>query len=772
MMKWLVGALAALFIGAPAYGQSVQYNPPVTAKHLPVWVTGGVIADGGTSADSPISSIGATGQICSNSARISTGAWNSVCLQAFTNQPGVISIQNYGLASAQGLNFNINGTVIGIPTGGGTFIFGNGPFTVGDVPCFVSTGGVVQDCGLALSSGTVTAGVWQGTPVALGFGGTGATSASGARTALGLGTMATQNASAVAITGGTATGLPTPVNPADVAIKSYVDSVATGLNVLPQTALATAAVLPNTPTYANGTAGVGATLTAGTNSTLTVDGTVATINTVVLVKNQASAFQNGVYTVTTAGSGSAAWVLTRATYFDTSAQMTAGSYTFVTAGSTNANSSWILQSTVTTVGTTSATFNQFSSSQNAVLSLGGLTGVVTLGNGLTTSGNSIVNNTVAGAGIALTGTTQFTIAASLPGAAVSGTNATYSSGQCSENVERSNSGTAMADTLPGTGTAVLPANCILTVTNSDASALMSIVAASGTTIKGATVNGFLYLGPGQTLQVQSDGSNYWPISVPARIKLAANTTIFVSTVGSDTTASGIISGSSFLTTNHAWAFAQSSLDLNGFVLTISHATGTYAQAILLQGLMLGQNGPASVIIQGNTSTPSNVSFPGAGGATTSIDVEGGAQLQLQGVTLTSVAGQALVVGGPSTMNFQLNAVGTSSGSSLTAVRNGLLQIVGSYSIIANQSVHFNANAHGTIAVEAPGVVITVTGNITQEFALAQSAGMIFYDFAPTYSGSMTGTRWSASGCGQISTGGVSFPGSISGATTGSCPSFN
>ena len=120
------------------------------------------------------------------------------------------------------------------------------------------------------------------------MGGTGATTASDARTNLGLGTMATQDASAVAITGGTATGLPTPVNPTDVAIKSYVDGLTTGLIIVPQVALATAAALPNTPTYANGASGVGATLTAGSNSTITVDGTVAALNTVILVKDEVS----------------------------------------------------------------------------------------------------------------------------------------------------------------------------------------------------------------------------------------------------------------------------------------------------------------------------------------------------------------------------------------------------------------------------------------------------------------------------------------------------
>lgn len=175
-----------------------------------------------------------------------------------------------------------------------------------------------------------------------------------------LGTMASQAASAVVITGGSITGMPSPSANSDVATKSYVDGLASGLRVLASSRLATAAALPNSPTYSNGASGVGRTLTAGSNSTLTVDGTVAALNDVVLVKDQASAFQNGIYTVTTAGSGGAAWVLTGATYFDQAAEMLAGSYTFVTAGATNINNAYVLATTITTVGTDAVTFNLFS----------------------------------------------------------------------------------------------------------------------------------------------------------------------------------------------------------------------------------------------------------------------------------------------------------------------------------------------------------------------------------------------------------------------------
>jgi hypothetical protein len=398
MTKKLVIALTLL--ASPAFAQSVQQSGPVTPKHIPYWITSGVIGDGGTAADSPITSMGVTNEggngFCISSQRQSAAGRNQLCFSVATSGNATISLQNYGTALPQALQYNINGTPIVIPSGGGTFIFGSGAFTAGDVPCFLNSTGTIQDCGLALSNGTITSGVWQGTPVALSYGGTGSSIASGARTNLGLGSIATQNSNNVSITGGAITGMPSPSASSDVATKSYVDATSSGLNILAPSALATATVLPNTPTYANGTLGVGATLTAGSNTTLTVDGTAAPLNTVVLVKNQAAPAQNGIYIVTTAGGG-VPWVLTRATYFDQAAEMKVGSYTFITSGVANLNTSFTLQAAVTTVGTDPLTFVQFSSgSTGTVTSFTiangtgiGVTGTCTI----STSGTCTISNT-------------------------------------------------------------------------------------------------------------------------------------------------------------------------------------------------------------------------------------------------------------------------------------------------------------------------------------------------------------------------------------------
>ena len=130
-------------------------------------------------------------------------------------------------------------------------------------------------------------------------------------------------------------------------------------NVLADCRVATTANLSSV--YANGTLGVGATLTDSTAGTvLVIDGVTVALNDRVLVKNQTTAAQNGVYTVTTLGvAGTVKWVLTRATDFDQAAEMITGSYTNITAGTANANTAWYLTGDVTTVGTTSVNFTQY-----------------------------------------------------------------------------------------------------------------------------------------------------------------------------------------------------------------------------------------------------------------------------------------------------------------------------------------------------------------------------------------------------------------------------
>ena len=178
-----------------------------------------------------------------------------------------------------------------------------------------------------------------------------------------------------------------------LATREYVDALFAGVNWHDPVALATAAALP-TCTYNNGTSGVGATLTATANGALTIDTGTVEVGDSVLVKNQATATQNGVYSVTATGAVDAVWVLTRRTDSDNNpaGEVQEGDAIFVIGGSVNINCGFILSGTASgsndtiVFGTDNLVYSQFTG-----------TGSFTAGDGLVIS-NSSVNIVTANSG--------------------------------------------------------------------------------------------------------------------------------------------------------------------------------------------------------------------------------------------------------------------------------------------------------------------------------------------------------------------------------------
>jgi hypothetical protein len=177
-----------------------------------------------------------------------------------------------------------------------------------------------------------------------------------------------------------------PTSALQLATKQYVDAVAEGLHVHAACAAATtgtlASITGGTVTYNNGTAGVGATLTLSVALTA-LDGYTLLNGDRVLVKNEATQANNGIYTWATGGT-----VLTRATDFDTAAEMASGDFTFITNGTLYANTGWVQTDPVTVVGTSPVVWVQFSGA-----------GAYTAGTGLTLTGTqfSITNTAVTAA---------------------------------------------------------------------------------------------------------------------------------------------------------------------------------------------------------------------------------------------------------------------------------------------------------------------------------------------------------------------------------------
>jgi hypothetical protein len=170
------------------------------------------------------------------------------------------------------------------------------------------------------------------------------------------------------------TGLGTPTDATDAATKAYVDSAAQGIDWKASVRAATTAAVTLASDLENGD---------------TLDGVTLATGDRVLVKNQATGSQNGIYVVKVSGAPD------RSTDCDTAAELTSNFAVFVEEGTVNADQGYVLTNDgAITVGTTDLTFTQFT----------GL-GQIVAGTGLDKTGNTIdIDSTV----VTLTGTQTLT----------------------------------------------------------------------------------------------------------------------------------------------------------------------------------------------------------------------------------------------------------------------------------------------------------------------------------------------------------------------------
>ena len=175
-------------------------------------------------------------------------------------------------------------------------------------------------------------------------------STSTARTNLGLGTIATQNANNVAVTGGTITGLGDPSSTSEAATKNYVDNLVAGLRTR---AVARVASTTNVA------------ISSGLENGDTLDGITLVTGNRVLLKDQSTPSQNGLYTVVASGAAS------RDTEYDTISEL-AGQLILVSEGSTHADDLFLCTTdTSATLGSSTISYTQvFPSSGGTVTSVG------------------------------------------------------------------------------------------------------------------------------------------------------------------------------------------------------------------------------------------------------------------------------------------------------------------------------------------------------------------------------------------------------------------
>ena len=190
-----------------------------------------------------------------------------------------------------------------------------------------------------------------------------------ARTSLGIGTIATQAANSVSISGGSITGLGAPSSGSDAATKTYVDGLVTGLKTR---------IICRAATTANITTATD--LQAGDS----LDGITLAEGNRVLVKNQSTASQNGIYTVAASGANAG-----RDTEFDAIAEL-AGQMVIVQEGSANADKFFLCTTdSSASLGSDSITFTVVQPSNVGDVTL---TGTQTLTNKTLTS--PVISNIV------------------------------------------------------------------------------------------------------------------------------------------------------------------------------------------------------------------------------------------------------------------------------------------------------------------------------------------------------------------------------------------
>lgn len=164
----------------------------------------------------------------------------------------------------------------------------------------------------------------------------------------------------------------------DAATKNYVDNLAAGLDVRASVRLASTVTVPGiTYNATGGTSGRGQITTAPN----TLDSITLVAGNRILLKDQSTGAQNGIYVVTTLGTG-ANGVWDRATDFDSDVEVTAGAFVFIEEGTVNADTGWVLATNnPITIGGASGTalvWTQFSSAA-----------AITAGAGLLKTGNTI-----------------------------------------------------------------------------------------------------------------------------------------------------------------------------------------------------------------------------------------------------------------------------------------------------------------------------------------------------------------------------------------------
>ena len=495
-----------------------------------------------------------------------------------------------------------------------------------------------------------------------------------------------------------------PANALDVANKAYVDNVSAGLNAHDSVVAATTAELA--ATYFSGTAGadsgsgVGAYITASANGFISLD-TVSTssspalaVGSRVLVKNGTtdqtglSSIANGIYTITSVGSGSIPWVLTRASDYDNSnaGEVNAGDFTFVQAGSVNIGQGFVMNSTgVSTnptggirVGTDGIKWTQFSGG-------GAIAGSVPIQ--VNSNVISVTNASTSAVGVASFADANFTVSSG----AVTAKSITLTAGTgITLSTTSVNLGGSVTVTNAGVVSMTAGTGVILSATQGSAVSVsipQAVATTSSPTFAGATLTGITLTG--LTGYLYGNGAG----AVTASANIAA------------TTLSGVVAianGGTSATTAPLARAALSAAQL-GANTDITSLTGLTTALSIAQGGTSATTAPLALIALSAAQSGANSDITSLSGLTSALSIA-------QGGTSATTAPLAATALGLGTASNVVHAGLTITGLTISGL-TGFMYANGASSVTSSTTISgtlVSGNITGN-AANVTGVVAIVNG---------------------------------------------------------------
>jgi hypothetical protein len=456
----------------------------------------------------------------------------------------------------------------------------------------------------------------------------------------------------------------------DAATKEYVDNMTSAaLHIHEAVVLTTPADSGRNDNYNNGTAGVSATLTATANGTLVIDSTVAQAAQRVLIKDCDDQAENGIYVVTTVGTVSTPYVMTRASDADTygeggSDSLDLGSYFFTTGGTTQKGAAYVCNTAGTiTFGTTPITFAEFSQAQvysagNGIsITLGSIAlntpvTVASGGTGLTTSptngqlligngSNYTLSTLTAGSGVSITNSAgSITLSATGLGGTVTAVTASgplASSGGTTPNISIANStgtGSVVLENSPSIFSATITAAVsasITTITGSSA----NITTVTGTTAGFSSAN-ITQLGTTSATITTLSGTNV-TYSSGTVSQLAATSATIATVSGTNATYSNGNFTSATVTTVSGTTATYTSATVTNLALTsltLANLSITSANVTTLTGTNLTYT--SGTVTNLNSTSANITTLTGTTFGTTGATQLRGASAQITNATVTSL----------------------------------------------------------------------------------------------------------------------------------------